>query len=171
VKHFLSRFDQKKMKSVDLFCGAGGLSLGLKEAGIEVVEAYDNWLPAITTYCANLGKSAKVLDASNVECTVEHISAHAPDVIAGSPPCQDFSTAGKRKEGERANLTISFAQIISLCLPAIVLMENVPQVRLSNTYQKPKSILKKCGYKFAEMVLDASFFRIPQSRKRFIMVA
>jgi len=159
------------MKSVDLFCGAGGLSAGLKLADINVVEAYDNWLPAIKTYRTNLGENAEVLDISDIESTVEHISAHSPDLIAGSPPCQDFSTAGKRKEGERANLTISFAQIVSICLPAIVLMENVPQVRLSNTYRIAKSILEKCGYRFAELVLDASYFRIPQSRKRFIMVA
>lgn len=159
------------MKSVDLFCGAGGLSAGLKQAGIQVVEAYDNWLQAITTYCNNLGGNAKVLDVSDVRCTVDHISNYKPDLIAGSPPCQDFSTAGKRKEGERANLTLSFAQIVSICLPKIVLMENVPQVRLSNTYGNARSILKKCGYKFAELVLDASYFQIPQSRKRFIMLA
>ena len=155
------------MRAVDLFCGCGGLSAGLIESGIDVVAAYDHWEPALSTYRRNIRGHANSLDLSDVTLSVETIREHAPDMIAGGPPCQDFSTAGKRIEADRANLTIAFGEIIETCGVAFFLMENVPQVRLSKTWQLTRDRLKAAGYDIAEIVLDASRCGVPQARKRF----
>ena len=94
----------------------------------------------------------------------------SPDLIAGGPPCQDFSTAGNRTEGKRANLTIVFANIVIRCSPRFVLMENVPQVRRSAAYKRMLSILDDHGYRYKDFVLDASRFGVPQLRKRLFLV-
>ena len=154
------------MRAVDLFCGVGGLSAGLANAGIEVVAAYDNWSRAVTTYNRNLRDHAMVLDLRNVVEAVREINRHAPDLIVGGPPCQDFSTAGHRVEGRHANLTLAFAEVVAACKPRFVLMENVPQARLSRAYATMRSMLEP-EYVFGETLLDASRCGVPQARKRF----
>ena len=155
-----------KYKAVDLFCGAGGFSAGLISAGIEVVGAFDNWPAAVDVYCRNIGDHAICLDLLDIENAADKVGSHKPDFIVGGPPCQDFSTAGKRIEGDQANLTIAFANIIARCKPPFLLMENVPQARLSASYNKMRSILNE-NYEFYEVVLDASQCGVPQLRKRF----
>ena len=155
------------MRGVDLFCGAGGLSAGLLNAGIDIVAAYDNWPLAIETYNRNLSKHAVEIDLSDVAGSADEIASHDPDIIVGGPPCQDFSTAGKRVEGTHANLTIAFSHIVAHCAPKFVLMENVPMSRRSDAYAFMRNAMEDQGYTFAEVVLDASRCGVPQARKRF----
>jgi len=115
------------MRAVDLFCGAGGMSAGLMDAGIEVVTALDHWAVAVNTYNRNIGEHAEPCDLSVVEAASTGVGASAPDIIVAGPPCQDFSTAGKRVEGRQANLTVAFAEIVATCGPDFFLMENVPR--------------------------------------------
>src|SRR5262245_5804023 len=75
---------------VDLFCAAGGLSLGLRQAGFELVSAIDSSKPAVQTYRLNLAPHVRE------ECISDDIDLPAADVIAGGPPCQGFSSAGLR---------------------------------------------------------------------------
>lgn len=157
------------LTAVDLFCGSGGLSAGLIDAGIEVVSAYDNWDAAIKTYKRNIGSHALNFDLSDVAASVKEISKYKPDLIAGGPPCQDFSTAGKRTEGKQANLTVAFGQIIAACKPNFLLMENVPQARLSESYKYMREMLEQMGYNFSEHLLDACLCGVPQSRKRIFV--
>ena len=159
------------MKVVDLFCGVGGLSKGLESAGMDVVAGYDNWSMAVDVYNRNLRHSAKVFDLLDVDKAIWDILPYKPDLIAGGPPCQDFSTAGRRVECNNAKLTLAYAKIVSIIHPPIALMENVPQVRLSSVYKKAKDNLQNEGYNFYECVLDASHCGVPQKRKRFFMVA
>ena len=153
--------------AVDLFSGCGGLSAGLVDAGFDVAEAYDCWPQALATYRRNLGSHAIEFDLSDTASVVKRISKVGVDLIAGAPPRQDFSTAGKRIEGVQANLTSAFGQIVCECQPAAFLMENVPQVRTSITYQMMRSEVTAAGYSLVEMVLDASRFGVPQLRRRF----
>ena len=152
---------------MDLFCGAGGFSAGLLDAGIDIVAAYDSWHLAVDTYNRNLPAHASVLDLGDVNQSAEQVASHSPDLIVGGPPCQDFSLAGNRVEGKRANLTASFSRIVGLCMPKLVLMENVPEGRKSKAYSFMREDLEGRGYTFAEVVLDASRCGVPQSRKRF----
>lgn len=155
------------IKAVDLFCGSGGLSAGLAGAGIDVVAAFDSWEVAINTYCRNLADHAEVLDLSDIKGAAEKVAGFSPDIIVGGPPCQDFSTAGKRVEAKQADLTNAFGRIVLENHPDFFLMENVPQVRLSQTYKRTKKMLTQGGYEIGEVVLNANLCGVPQSRRRF----
>ena len=137
------------------------------DSGIDVVAAFDNWDTAIETYRRNLSDHVFAFDLSDTKQAIAKIKKIRPGIIAGGPPCQDFSSAGKRVEGGRANLTNCFAEIVSACKPRFFLMENVPQVRLSCTYREVKELLCESGYDISEIILDASLCGVPQARKRF----
>ena len=160
------------MRVVDLFCGGGGLSQGLIEAGHEVVAAYDWWQPALDFYNHNIhGHDAVQLDLSNVELAVRTIRRWNPAAIVGGPPCQDYSSAGKRDEnGGRACLTTSFAQIITTIRPRMFVMENVERAIKTQTYKRALKAFKDAGYDLAVAVLDASLCGAPQCRKRIVVV-
>ena len=98
------------MRVVDLFCGCGGLSLGFEKAGFNVVAAFDKWDAALHVYNTNFDHPAKSLDLTDVCHCVETIRALSPDMIIGGPPCQDFSSAGKRDEDNgRGDLTVNYS--------------------------------------------------------------
>lgn len=156
-----------ELSLVDLFCGSGGMSAGFMKEGFNVVAAFDNWIPAVSTYRRNLADHAAQLDLSDVRRASSAVAEFKADVICGGPPCQDFSTAGKRIEGRRADLTNAFASIVSKSRPIHFLMENVPQARLSRSYGNAKRKLERAGYGISEIVLDASLCGVPQARKRF----
>jgi DNA (cytosine-5)-methyltransferase 1 len=158
------------MNAVDLFSGCGGLSLGLEKSGVNVVAAFENWEPAVQVYKQNFSHPVFNIDLSVTENAVGLIKPIAPDLIAGGPPCQDFSSAGKRNESlGRADLTISFAKIVMECQPKIFLMENVDLAQKSQAYKNAKNVLSE-SYAFTERILDASFCGVPQKRKRLFLI-
>jgi len=159
------------MKAVDLFCGCGGLSLGFLKAGIEIIGAFDNWDDALEVYKQNFSHPVYKLDLNNVDEAVEKITPLNPDMIIGGPPCQDFSSAGKRNENNgRGDLTVSYANIISKAKPQWFVMENVDRILKTQKFVEAKSILKLAGYGLTYTVLDASRCGVPQKRKRFVMI-
>lgn len=158
------------MRTVDLFCGCGGLSLGFQQAGFEIVSAYDSWAAAIACYQANFTHPIHKEDLSDSVGMIRKIRLLAPEIIIGGPPCQDFSTAGKRSEGGRADLTNSFATIVTTIRPRWFLMENVARAQNSIAYEKARQSFKDAGYGLNERVLDSSFCGVPQKRKRFFCV-
>jgi len=140
------------MRVVDLFCGCGGLSQGFQEAGFEIVAAMDN-------------------DISDVSKTITIIKKYGPDMIIGGPPCQDFSSAGKRDESlGRANLTDSFSEIIIKYKPTWFVMENVERIKSSQTLTKVIKRFSKENYHLSAIILDASYCGVPQLRKRFFLI-
>lgn len=159
----------KNRKTVDLFCGCGGMSKGLSNAGFELVAAFDNWAPAVEVYRKNFEHPVFQHDLS-AENTVEMIRKYSPNIIVGGPPCQDFSTAGLGIERHRANLTVTFAQIIADIKPEYFIMENVPAVRNSKVFSKAIEIYKAAGYGLTQKVLDASYCGVPQTRKRLFLI-
>ncbi len=161
---------EASMKVLDLFCGSGGFSLGFQEAGYKIVGAFDAWRPAIETYNANMSHEAEFCDLSDIRSFLKLIEKKHFDIIIGGPPCQDFSSAGHRQEKERANLTLSYAQIISITRPHFFLMENVARSRASKTYKEARQIFIENGYGLTEVVLDASYCGVPQIRKRFFCI-
>lgn len=155
------------MRAVDLFCGCGGMSLGFQRAGVDVVMAYDNWPGAIECYRANFNHPVKGANLADVQSVAPEIAKLRPDIVFGGPPCQDFSSAGKRVENHRADLTLSFAKIVASAQPRWVIMENVDRVQKSETYRKARGLLKKAGYGLTETILNACDFGAPQNRRRF----
>ena len=159
------------IRTVDLFAGAGGLSLGFEAAGFDLVAAYDNWEAARLVYEANFSHPIMSTDLSDAIKAAEEIARWNPDLIIGGPPCQDFSSAGPRDESlGRADLTISFASIVTEIEPLWFVMENVERARKSWTVTKAKEILRGAGYGLTEVVLDASLCGAPQKRKRLILI-
>lgn len=158
------------MRCVDLFSGAGGLSLGLRNAGLDVVGAFDSWPTAVETYNRNLGDHACQLDLGNVMEAALAVSKLCPDLLAGGPPCQDFSSAGKREEGERASMVVAFAMIVCLTRTPWFLIENVRGILESESWVTARGILKQHGYGISTSVVDASFYGCGQSRTRAIII-
>ncbi|MCY9509147.1 DNA cytosine methyltransferase [Paenibacillus larvae] len=158
------------MRVVDLFAGCGGMSRGFGNAGHEIVAAYENWDDAIACYRENFSHQIFKQDLSNYIESAKLISNLSFDMIIGGPPCQDFSHAGKRTEGDRADLTLAFAEIINTVSPRWFVMENVDRSKNSRAYAKARDIFKKAGYGLTEKVLDASLCGVPQKRKRFFCI-
>jgi len=158
------------MKVVDLFSGCGGLSLGFINSGYDIIAAYDNWKPAVDVYKANFKHPIFSTDLSSKEA-IEEIRGHKADLIIGGPPCQDFSSAGKRDEnGGRADLTIYFANIIADVKPKWFIMENVVQIVKSYTLKQAKEIFTKANYGLSHVILNANLAGVPQNRKRFFLI-
>lgn len=158
------------MRVLDLFSGCGGLSLGFQQAGFEVVAAFDNWKEACRVYAANFDHPVFQVDLSSIADT-DIFTKWKPDMIIGGPPCQDFSSAGKRDESlGRADLTLAYAKIISSVKPEWFVMENVARITKSTILQETISVLEASGYGLSSSVLDASYCGVPQSRKRFFLV-
>lgn len=157
------------MNVIDIFCGCGGLSYGFAKEGYKIVRAFDNWDAALNIYNDNFLHTAEKADA--YQLTATYIKSFQPDIIIGGPPCQDYSSAGKRNESlGRADLTKRFAEIISEVKPQWFVMENVDRILKSSTLAKAIEIYKNFGYGLSQVVLDASLCGVPQKRKRYFLI-
>lgn len=146
------------------------MSLGFQNAGFEIQAGFEHWDAAISCYKKNFTHPVENVDLSDVKNATNIISKYQPQIIIGGPPCQDFSGAGNRVEGDRADLTVAYAQIVKKIMPQYFVMENVERAASSVAYKKARKILKSAGYGLTEKVLDASFCGVPQKRKRFFCI-
>ncbi|MBO0322160.1 DNA cytosine methyltransferase [Muricauda sp. CAU 1633] len=158
------------MRTIDLFAGCGGLSLGFQNSGFEILRAYDNWDKAVECYSGNFDHEIYQQDLNDVNQLIDNLKHIQVDIIIGGPPCQDFSHAGKRSEGARAGLTQSFSEVISSVRPNWYVMENVDRAVKSQSYKSARKKFKESGYGITEIVLDASYCGVPQKRKRFFSI-
>ncbi len=159
------------MNVVDLFCGCGGLSLGFEKAGMNVIAAFDNWTDALSVYRNNFSHPAICTDLRRIEDSIKIIQPYKPDMIIGGPPCQDFSSAGKRDENNgRGDLTVCYAKIVSEIRPTWFVMENVERILKTQKLQEALNIFKSAGYGVTYSVLNAALCGVPQRRKRFVMI-
>ena len=166
----------------DLFCGAGGITLGFLKAGLKPVLASDFWnkselnfklnkkLKKIKFLNKDLGKEENILLISKLLKNI--------DIMAGGPPCQGFSTLGKRKKNDQRNLLVdSFLKIIKLAKPKVIVMENVPGLKSMKRKNGEKyldfikNFLKKENYLCEEVILDGKYFKMAQARKRVFFIA
>lgn len=159
------------MKVVDLFCGCGGLTLGFMKAGFDVVAGFDFWDSALAIYRKNFNHPAIKQDLSDIDESRAKIKQYSPEMIIGGPPCQDFSSAGKRDENNgRGDLTVSYAKIVSAMRPEWFVMENVERIKKTQKLTDAINLYKNAGYGLTCTVLDASLCGVPQKRKRFVMI-
>lgn len=164
----LSRVEETK--TVDLFCGCGGMSMGFLNAGFDIVAAFDHWRPAVEVYRTNFEHDVFECDLydPNVEAVIKKIK---PNLIVGGPPCQDFSSAGPNKHmSDRAGLIDRYVDIVAAANPNYFVMENVPRVRLRPVFLRAVERLRLLGYGLNLRVLDACFCGVPQQRKRLFLV-
>jgi DNA (cytosine-5)-methyltransferase 1 len=152
----------------DLFCGAGGLSLGFRAAGFNVVWAADNNDAAVRTYRANLG--------DHVVCQSITVDTDPPEVavIVGGPPCQGFSSAGMRRPGDTRNTLVTcFAQIVARKRPLAFVFENVEGFLTAEGGKRVLDLLiplVAAGYWIHVRKVNAANYGVPQHRKRVIAV-
>ena len=168
------------IKAIDFFCGAGGLTRGLLDAGISVVAGVDNDSRVQKTYESNNGPSRfiaadiKDIDIGTLRTELD-IHPHEPTLYAACTPCQPFSTLNTMQgEDSRKSLLLDFAAIVDQAPPDYIIVENVPGLNNATgkeIYQQFKKTLKKHGFRQAAGMLDAKEFGVPQTRKRFILVA
>lgn len=158
---------------VSLFSGGGGLDLGFKNAGYDILWAIDNNQVAVNSYKANIGDHIICADINDIDAKK---IPHA-DVVIGGPPCQSFSLAGNRNtEDARGQLVWQYIKIISEVLPKAFVFENVPGLLSAKNSKGEKIVLllqdafKKIGYEVSMKVLNAADYGIPQRRKRVVIV-
>ncbi len=159
------------MNCVDLFSGCGGLSLGFEKAGINVLAAVDNWNKAADVYNDNFSHRCYLHDIQDEKGTLAILNQYMPEMIAGGPPCQDFSSAGKRDESlGRADMTYHFANIICAYKPKWFVMENVERIKKSQILANVVKQYEKAGYGLTAVILSAEYCNTPQARKRFFLI-
>ena len=142
------------------------MSLGFREAGFEVVRAYDFNKQAVATYAHNLGHHVEHLSIT------EDLELPPCDVIAGGPPCQGFSSAGLRRAGDHRNTLVSiFARLIVRHKPRAFVFENVEGFLTSEGGARVIDLLEPvlaAGYRVHLRKVNAANFGVPQHRKRVI---
>ena len=160
------------MKAIDLFCGAGGASCGMHQAGVDVVAAVDQNEQALETHEENLPGETINHDLADVDLSI----LPETDVgwIHGSPPCQGFSTAKGERDGEdpRNSLVFSFIEWVEELQPAYVTMENVTGMTniTSNFMDSVDAAYRDAGYVPKSRILNAADYGVPQTRERVFYV-
>lgn len=167
-----------KLKILDLFCGAGGLSLGFEMAGFKVIGAVDFNKQAIETHEENFKNSINICGDIKEISNDEIINMFdGVDVIVGGPPCQGFSAANQwqseEEKREKNLLFYEYMRFVEILKPKIFLIENVRQILTNNNSYATKEIEKissELGYEISNNVLDASEYGVPQKRIRAFIV-
>ena len=163
----------KKPKILSLFSGAGGLDLGFKNAGFEIVTSNEFEKDTFATYKHNFPET-KHLGRSIVKIGQDDLEKYY-DGIIGGPPCQSWSEAGKQKgiDDPRGKLFYEYVRILELIKPKFFLAENVSGMLHKKHSESVKNITERfadVGYQVKYKLLDAVDYSVPQNRKRVFIV-
>ena len=165
--------------AIDFFCGAGGLTKGLLNAGIEVLLGIDADDRCAETYTTNnsvpfLARDVSKMSPAEVKKHIRGIP-RSDLLFAACAPCQPFSKQRcVKRSGLDTSLLSRFALIVRDILPGHVLIENVPgltKVAGYSAYRRLANVLRDAKYRWSEGVLDAKHFGVPQTRRRFVLMA
>lgn len=162
-----------KLKVIDLFCGCGGLSLGLEQAGFQIVLGIDNCKDALQSFQKNHnGAQAYLADLATLQFS--DLPVREADLIIGGPPCQGFSISGKRDPNDPRNqLYIAFVNAVAYYKPKAFIMENVPNLASMSGGRIKDTIVaefEELGYSTSYKIMLASDYGVPQNRRRFVLV-
>lgn len=164
-------------KTIELFCGAGGMGLGLKMAGYEVVYANDINEDALKTYRYNFPNTI-VEQGDIIKISPSHVQKKIKrktiDLIVAGTPCQGFSTSGKRNPRDSRNkLFLQLIKFVKVFRPKVFVMENVSgllSMQDGNVFNNIKNSFSALGYKVTSIILNAADYGVPQNRKRVFII-
>jgi DNA (cytosine-5)-methyltransferase 1 len=165
--------------AIDLFCGAGGLTQGLKQAGFNVVGAVEFHPTYAESFKLNHPKTnLKVDDITKVDplewAKEIGMKPGELDLLAGCPPCQGYSTIGTRNRGKkndpRNELVYEVLRFAIALKPKTIMMENVPALAGDDRLKSLRAQLELLGYKIDVKVLKMTHYGVPQNRRRMIML-
>lgn len=169
----------RELRAIDLFCGVGGTTLGLKDAGFNVIGAIDCMKEAVEGYSQNHPK-VKVWEGDIKKISVVSVMKELNikkgdlDLLAGCPPCQGFSriklTNKKKTYDERNDLVFQYIRFVKQMYPKTIMLENVPGLMNDKRMDKIEKLLVSKGYDLDYKILDAADYSVPQRRKRFILI-
>ena len=165
-----------KPTAIDLFCGCGGMGLGLERAGFEVLYANDVSKDATDTYRANLrAGTVECGDVALVDpCKLREEIGRPVDIIVAGTPCQGFSTLGRRDPADPRNTMFEhLARFLEAFQPKMFLMENVGgmlTMRGGADFGRMRERLEGAGYVATPVKLLASKYGVPQNRKRVFLI-
>lgn len=167
----------KKYNIIDLFAGVGGLSYGFSKIDdFNIIAANEIEKDISIAYSLN-HPGVKMLNCDIAELTEERIFEAIGDakidLIVGGPPCQSYSTLGKRQMDDRANLFMQYKRILSIVRPKAFVFENVVGILSMDKgklFKNIQSQFAELGYELKYQVLDAVDFGVPQHRERVILV-
>lgn len=171
---------KNKLKVVDFFCSVGGVSLGFKQAGIEVLGGIDIDQSCQETYEKNIQAKFLPADVSNLEKSEVgkffKIRRNQNNLIfVGCSPCQYYSNikTDKTKSSNTRLLLADFQEFVDYYRPGYVFVENVPGLdkKPESPLGKFKTFLKESGYEFDDDVLNAKYYGVPQNRRRYVLIA
>lgn len=165
----------EQIEAVDLFCGAGGLTCGLRAAGVAVKVGVD--ADPACAYPYEVNNQARFLceDVAKVSGSQVNsfFSGHSVRLLAGCAPCQTFSSYN-RKASEADNrwwLLLQFSRLIRETRPELVTMENVPGLERQNVFRTFVSDLQAMGYRVQHQVVACEKYGVPQARRRLVLLA
>ena len=164
------------IETIDLFCGAGGLSYGLGQANLKIIAGIDLDPTCKYPYTENTGARFIEADVSTIKGSDlgAMYSKGAIRLLAGCAPCQPFSTlahTNKSRDDKKWSMLEEFARLVSELQPELITMENVPRVTRHSPYDEFISTLKELGYHVDAKRIRCADLGIPQERRRFVLVA
>jgi DNA (cytosine-5)-methyltransferase 1 len=161
------------MRAAECFAGCGGTTCGLVSAGFDVRLGIDHDAAALAVLRANHGHTTLQMDLGDVECAVRAIREVGPiELLCGSPPCTDFSSAGRRVERAGvAGLTAAFARIAVALHVRCVWIENVPEMLHSSAWEAARETLVSAGYSIVVLRVNSAACEVPQVRRRVFVLA
>ena len=167
LHHALTPSAQQTFSALDLFCGAGGFSLGFAASGFSV-QGIDRDTDAVATFSANVGQ------ATYLDLRYDR-SLPKADVLIAGPPCQPWSRAGKQlRESDPRDGFSAIAHALKIVDPTVVVVENVPEISRNDRRKRLDDFLadlRDLGYEVREAILNAAHYCVPQNRRRFFVMA
>lgn len=167
----------KKYNIIDLFAGVGGLSYGfsqLDEFNIVMAnEIEEDISKAYTINHPNVNMINCDINDLTEDVIKKAVGNHKIDIIVGGPPCQSYSTLGKRQMDDRANLFMQYKRILSIIKPEAFIFENVTGILSMNGGKLFKNVqmeFAELGYELKYKILNAQDYGVPQTRERVILV-
>ena len=165
-------------KSIDLFCGAGGMTAGFKGAGIQSMLSNDIEESAVTTLKINNPEinvlCGDITEEKTKDVLIETAQKTGADIICGGPPCQGFSMAGYRDENDPRNqLFREFVYVVEHIKPKVIVFENVEGLlsyQGGKTYRDIHTLFGELGYNTEGRALMTNLYGVPQKRKRVIII-